>query len=298
MTIYEKLKLADELTKEACLAILFNHNLTSYADIEKIASETAIPASYVVTKLLQLHGLPDQVLQSWYSKIPSLSSLWNFIEESGVTELRKTWNIQSLEHSKQSLQQYQMDLSAHMSWNIRKHGVSKGYEVWSEWIDKSIPTSTLKELLKPSSLQLLRRASKPPENLDSVIRIVEWDDKIMQLLSPETRRVLILDLTDYSLETGKPSQAARFLQLHHGAISPIECVEYGEVILKHWLEHFRESKVGGSLGMAKGFVRWVLEQSEGTDLYTKASLERLRHQLAEVSIERRRHHEHSTVLDV
>lgn len=298
MTIYEKLKLADELTKDACLAILFNHNLTSYADIERIASETAIPASYIVTKLLQLRGQPDQVLQSWYSKVPSLSSLWNFIEESEATELRKTWNIQSLDHSKQSLQQYQMDLAAHMLWNIRNHGVSKGYEVWSEWTDKHIPTPALKELLKPSSLQLLRRASKSPENLDTVVRIVEWDDKIMQLLSPESRRVLILDLADYSLETGKPSQAARFLQLNHSAISPIECVEYSEVILKHWLEHFRESKVAGSLGMAKGFVRWALEQSEGTDLYTKASLERLRHQLAEVSMERRRHHEHSTVLDI
>lgn len=298
MTLYEKLKLADELTKEACLSILFNRNLTSYSDVEKIATEAAIPASYIVTKLLQLGNQPDHILQKWYSRIPSVSALWSFIRDSGVTELRKTWNIQSLEHSKKSMQQYQMDLAAHMWWNVRRHGAKRGYELWSEWVDKTIPSSTLKELLKPSSLQLLQRAAKSPETLDTVIRIVEWDESIIQLLSQESRRNLILEVVDHCMAAGNPSQAARFIQLNHGALTSIECAQYSEMVLRHWFSTAAELKAPGSLGLAKGFVRWALEHSEGTDLHTRGSLERLKHQLAEVAVERRRQHAHSSVLDV
>jgi hypothetical protein len=296
LTIYEKLKLADELTKEACLAILFNRNLTSYADIKMIADETAIPASYIVTKLIELGNQPNKVLESWYSKVPSISSLWNFIKESGVTDIHplpptptpRMWNIQSLDHS---IQQYQMDLAAHMWWNIRRHGVAEGHKLWSAWSQKDIPRSILKQLLRPSSLRLLRRASESPESLDTVIRIVQWDDQIMQVLSPGSTRKLMLGLL------AKPSLAAQFLQHHHGAITPIECAKYSETILRHWLEIPGELKASDSLFMAKKFARWALEQSEGKDFHTKASLQRLSHQLAELSTEKRRHHEHSTVLD-
>jgi hypothetical protein len=298
LTFYEKLKIADELTKDACLAILFNRNLTSYADVEKIATETAIPASYIVTKLLQLGNQPETNLQSWYAKVPSVSSLWSFIADSGVSELRKTWNIQTLEYSTQSLQQYQMDLAAHMLWNVRKHGVTKGFEMWSEWANKNISAATLKQLLKPSSLQLLQRASKSSDTFDTAICIVEWDESILQLLSQESRRQLILDLVDHCMETGKASQAARFIQLNHGALTPVECARYSEMVLRHWISNMADLKNPGSLGKAKSFVRWALEHCEGTDMHTRCSLERLKHQLVEVGLDRKRHHEHSSAFDV
>ena len=54
----------------------------------------------------------------------------------------------------------------------------------------------------------------------------------------------------------------------------------------------------GSLGKAKSFVRWALEHCEGTDMHTRCSLERLKHQLVEVGLDRKRHHEHSSAFDV
>jgi hypothetical protein len=185
-----------------------------------------------------------------------------------------------------------------MWWNVRKHGVTRGFELWSEWVNKNISAATLKELLKPSSLQLLQRASKSPDTLHTVVRILEWDESILRLLSLESRRPLILDLVDHCMETGKPSQAARFIQLNHGSLSPIESAEYSEAILRHWVSNTDDLSAPGSLGMAKGFVRWALEHSEGADLHTRGSLERLKYLLAEVAVERRRQHEHSSVFDV
>jgi hypothetical protein len=221
MTFYVRLKSSGELTREAIHALLFNPHLNSLDDIHKIASETQIPACYVIAKLLKLNT-PLVDIAPWYKKVPSITALKAYIHEHDSRYAKHTRNPESLDDWRRSLQQVQMDITAHLSYHLLKSEIRSAYNIWRGFcIQKGIAHTTKVAMTKVPSLWLLEQALKSHDEAKAqiVLAVWEWDENVIAVPQKTTRRRLIMDiiktLSSQTLEDPKyPAIAVTVLRLN------------------------------------------------------------------------------------
>jgi hypothetical protein len=309
MTIYAKLKSAGELSKETCHALLSNPNLQSYDDINVVAIETQIPASYVIAKLIRTRNQSEDALATWIKKVPSVKSLWSFVGELYYAYHSTKMNLVRHSDRKRSLQQCQIDLSAHMLYTLRMKGIDGGYELWKKWVnnkpqDAEISITRKKDVLRLSSVQILQRASKESDKNQIIAEILEWDNTVLQISPPGRRRTLILQFMEQFTSTSSTSRhvtAAAVLQQSHDVLEPNEIAGHSERVLSDWISHIRKSKSAHGEGKSAyrfyRFLSWALEECSSADLRARGRLESFKTQLEELK-NTQRHQQSGPVLHV
>ena len=279
MTAYAQLKPAGELTKEAGRAILFNPNLISYEHINTIATESCIPASYVVAKLMKIEKPRLEEISMWMQKVPSIHSLWKFIRElDGMVNRRQP---HGREDRIRSLGQCHMDLTAHISYILLTKNVQEGYKLWESWAfwnKYDISLDTRQVVLKVPSLKLLIRACQTPIERKPIYEVLNWDYTVIQVASQsQFRRVLILDLLNLLISDRYPVRAMEIMRMSEGCLSKKEIVEYVGTIVKDWLSIYAEnSPPAAEIDSTRAFFSWVMDETRGVQTGDRAKLERLK----------------------
>ena len=222
MTVYSRLKSSGELETDSCIAILSNPNLTAYNDIELLAIENNIPASYVVAKFMKLPSrAPPDIISKWIREVPSVPSIYQeCIRLANQSKPRR--NLEATD-PRFSLKQCRMDLAAHMSCVLETMGREAAFRRWVSWTRKATPNKlTLemrKSLLKIPSLQLLRQALQSDDPSSAVVEqvgmLLDWDETIVNMPSQnEFRERVISFLLDALQKPGScPSTAERVLRI-------------------------------------------------------------------------------------
>jgi hypothetical protein len=300
MTLYAKLQATGELTTDACTTILFNSNLQSYHDINTIAVETCIPASYIVAKLLKTRNPPKDALATWMNKVPSVKSLWTFIAESDHENESKNWRTSNLEASrdrKRSFQQCQMDFAARMCFIIKTKGIDHAMKIKDRWVNSPIDNVEVSkerrsEVLKLASLQLAKQVAKEPERLraHSIAKTAHFEALSLaagqESVPLAIRRKYISEImegfTSIVGHTLNLEQIANVIKTNCAILEPTVIAEYSQRCVVTWLISMSErDKVPSrsELKMANSFVSWALETSRSASLHDRGRLESLKSKL-------------------
>lgn len=284
MTHYAKLKYSGELTKDACRAILFNPNLTSYNEINFIATETCIPASFVVAKLMKLPGRSPEMVSEWIKKVPSIDALWEYIHQ--LNPSMKSKSLTAREDCKASLQQCHMDLTAHLSYILSTQGTQEGFAEWEKWVKQKIgglSTGTKLSVLQLPTLQLLKQAIRPPASFQvirSVIRSVILRN-IIEIPHPRSfRRELVFVLMSNSSQMCNLETAMMVMHFCRPSFTSFEVGENTARMLQEWMNN----PLGQSRSLDIKWVHLFLSESmyicqDDGDFETRAKLARVKAQL-------------------
>lgn len=282
MTLYARLKSFGPLSREATHALLFNPHLTSLDDINHVASETCIPASYVVAKLLKVK-CPLADIESWFKKVPSMDGLTSYVRE---LEANSSWvhsrNLEHLYECRISIQQVQMDITAHLSYSLLQNGVKDSYEIWRRFCSASeISRPTKITMTKLPSLWLLKQALNSKENVKPAIvsAIVDWDSNVLAVPQTATRRRLARDIiTMLASETldnvAYPTNASSVLKSNKEVFEEEDIIDYAEMIVQSW----RRWKTPQDSKKIFNFLGWAMRRSTGAGLLGRARLERLKNE--------------------
>jgi hypothetical protein len=283
MTFYARLKLISQSSREDIRALLFNPNLTSLADIEEMASDACIPASYVVAKLMKLN-YPISIIRRWHRKVPSISALKEFIRELDSHNTFSSRNLEIVDEWRRSIHLVQMDITAHMSYCFVKDGIKSAYGVWRGFcIDKRLSDVTKLHATKLPSLWLLKQALKGNEDSKAKIvsAIMDWDENVLAVSQNATRTRLTMDvirviLSVPMLHAAEFDFAVRILQLNKEQLSGKGLTDCCEMLVNSWKKlntprgHQKLFKLLGHLG----------KMSTDFSLMDRARLERSKAELA------------------
>ena len=280
MSHYAKLKSSGELTKDACRAILFNSNLTSYEDINTIATENCIPASYVVAKFMKLPNRSEAVSE-WIAKVPPTDALFEYISHLDRSRPLVTRKLHAAEDFKASLRQCQMDLTAHISYTLLTYGTLKGFTMWKYWTNHttiSLSPETRALVLQLPTLQLLRQAMLPPIQFRVLRSVLRRND--IELPSQDTfRRQLVSVLMINSSQTCNLETAMTVMDTSRNSFDIYELGEYTDQMVRRWMH--------GTTGQIKSLnVIWInsflaksIENCRDAEFDTRVKLARVRAEL-------------------
>jgi hypothetical protein len=298
MTLYTRLHATGELTTDACTTLLFNPNLQSYRDINTIAVETCIPASYIVAKLLKTRNLPKDALATWMKKVPSVKSLWTFLAESyndNESKIRRTNNLEASRDRKRSFQQCQMDFAAHMCFIIKTKGINHAMKVKDDWINNPIDDVEISkerrlEVLKLAFLQLTKQVTKEEERNATTVHFEALSVAAGQESVPlESRRKYISQImegfTSIAGNTLNFARIADVIKTNCTILEPTVVAQYSQQCVVTWLISMSERSQVPSpdqLKMANSFVSWALENSRPASLHDRGRLESLKSKLEDI----------------
>jgi hypothetical protein len=279
MASYRLLKSSGELTHVECHAILFNQNLTAYTDIHTIASENCMAASFVIAKLMRLKNQPLANLDQWINKVPSIPSLWHFVQDINSTKTVR--NPQAKEDARRSLLLAQSDLTAHLSYIIMAQGINAGFAIWKEWVySETVSTKSKLSVLRLPSMQLLTKSRRDPIALNVVSAVLGFDDGAFQLLPRQPTIDLLANLLATSPATNAlPFElAAKVLQSSRDCFTPTEIAELSEQVISKWIAA-EDSR--GQVEVKK-YLSWATSKSRLADMHVRARMERLKEEMESV----------------
>lgn len=277
MASYRLLKSSGELTHVECHAILFNPNLTAYTDIHTIASENCMAASFVIAKLMRLNNQPLANLDQWINKVPSIPSLWQFVQDINSTK-PVSRNLQTKEDARRSLLLAQSDLTAHLSYIIMAQGITAGFALWKEWVrSETVSIKSKLSVLPLPSMQLLTKSRRDPIAVDVIRAVLRFDDRAFQLLPRQPTFDLLANLLATSPATNAlPFElAAKVLQSSQDCFTPTEIADLSEQVVSKWIA------AEGFTGQeeVKTYLSWATSKSRLADMHVRARLERLKEEV-------------------
>jgi hypothetical protein len=297
MTLYTKLNATGELTTDACIMLLFNPNLQSYRDINTIALETCIPASYIIAKLLKTRNQPKDALATWIQKVPSVKSLWTFIAESESKNTGR-YTLETSSDRKRSFQQCQMDFAAHMCFIMKTEGFDRALKVKIAWVSDPIDNLEISrekrlEVLKLAFLQL----GKQQDRVDHLIALS--DTKVSHLKSlalavsmggplASRRKYISQIMEDFASVAGDSVNLARIVSVIKDnclILGPKVVAEHSQQFVTTWLMSMSERDRVPSqheLKLANSFISWALENSRSAPLLHRGRLESLKSKLQDI----------------
>jgi hypothetical protein len=282
MSHYVKLKSSGELTKDACRAILFNSNLISYEDINTIATENCIPASYVVAKFMKLPNRTDAVSE-WIAKVPPTDALFEYIRHLDRSRHLVTRKLHVEEDFKASLRQCQMDLTAHITYTISTYGTLKGFTMWRHWANhgtKGLSPETRALVLQLPTLQLLKQAMLPPIQFRVLRSIIRRSD--IELSSQDRfRRQLVFVLMSNSSQTCNLETAMIFMDTCRNSFGSYELGHYTHQMVREWIHSPTGQVKSLNLKWVNSFLTKSIESCRDAEFDTRAKLARVKAELEE-----------------
>jgi len=278
MTIYTKLKMSGELKSDSYMALLSNPNLTESNDIELIATENHIPASYIVAKLMKLPNRPSpDIISKWIKRVPSVLSIYRECVKI-ANQPKPKRNLEATD-PRVPLKQCRMDLAAHMSYVLETRPWETGFRRWVSWTRKGTPNKLPFEmrtsLLKIPSLQLLKMALQIKEPRDKVMEqvgmLLDWDETIVNMPSQNEFRERVVSFLLDALQQPESSPLAaervlRILDIIRGSLSPERYLYCMDVAVQTWIGNGSEERLL-DLEWVQSFVTRTKE-----DLYPSISL--------------------------
>jgi hypothetical protein len=288
MALYTLLKSTGKLTHVECHAILFNPNLTAYTDICAIASENCMPASFVIAKLMRLKNQPLTNFDQWIHKVPSIPSLWQFVQDIVVNkrETKRGRNPKAMDDARRSLRLAQTDLTAHLSYIIKAQGINAGFAVWKKWVYSDTVSKKAKHLvLQLPSMQLLTKSRRDPIALNVVRAVLDFDDGGFRLLTRQPTIDLLANLRATSpAGSALPFElAARVLKLSQDCFTPTEVADLSAQVVSEWIA---AQDFSGQADKAKRYLSWAISQNRFADMYVRARLERLKEEMEHIDEEK------------
>jgi len=297
MTIYTRLKTSGELKADSCMAILSNPNLTAYADIELIASERNIPASYVVAKLMKLSTRPHpDIISKWIRKVPPVPSIYR--ECIRIANQPKPKRNLEATDSRVPLKQSRMDLAAHMSYVLNTTGWKTGFRRWISWTRKGTPNKLTfemrKSLLKIPSLQLLRLALQIEDPTSEVVEqvgiLLDWDESIVNIPSNNQFRDQVVSFLLDALQKPESSAATaervlNLLDVIRKSLAPERYLSAMYLAVQQWMEAPSEGRLM-DIEWVKSFVaRTKDDLYPSINLFQRGQLDRLADRLEYMGLE-------------
>lgn len=254
MTIYTRLKTSGELKLDSYMALLSNANLVSYNDIELIATENHVPASYVVAKLMKLANRPSpDIISKWIRRVPSVLSIYReCVKISNQPKPKR--NLETTD-PRVPLKQCRMDLAAHMSYVLETRGWETGFRRWVSWTRKGtpnkLPFEMRKSLLKIPSLQVLRMALEIKDAKDEIVEqvgmLLDWDETIVNMPSQNEFRervvLFLLDALQKSVSLPRAERVLRILDIVRGSLSPEGYLDAMNVAVQTWMRNGSEERL-------------------------------------------------------
>jgi len=280
MAAYEELKSSGALTRESCHAILFNPNLSDYHNIDKIATENYIPASYVVAKLTKLNSPLPAAIATWMRRVPPPKFLWNFIRELTHPQPHKHHRLEEVDNRNRSLAQCQMDLTAHMSYTIIKEGIQRAFQLWESWIKKPLPIPH-RHVLKLPTLKLLHDAMQPPPTVYIIQEILSWQPALLLSVPKEEFRQkwVIKFLSDciHKSPDCPYETAISVIELSEEYLRPEDTAMYSNLIIRRWYKDYNKSpSLVPDVELVGAFLSRMISRCERASFYMRAELERLK----------------------
>lgn len=243
MTEYSNLRSSGSLTKRACQTILSNPNLQADEDIETIAVENCIPASYIVAKLIKSRK-QQAVISRWMTKVPGVKDILQYIYElDHKKHPNPETSIDAEDFKRATFLLCGMDLTAHMAYILRTQGIPQGFRVWKSWTrnyDAKLSFRTKKSVFQLPGLQLLQYALREPAVAPAIIRVVlSRDPHILHAAPPrEFRRDVIAVIVKDALARRSPSSILRAMQmmgLYDGCLKLDEIANFTERLVMTWM---------------------------------------------------------------
>jgi hypothetical protein len=282
MSHYVKLKSSGELTKDACRAILFNSNLTSYEDINTIATENCIPASYLVAKFMKLPNRMEAVSE-WMAKVPPTDALFEYIRHLDRSRHVVTRKLHAEEDFRASLRQCQMDLTAHISYTLSTDGTLKGFTMWKHWTvhgTNGLSPETRALVLQLPTLRVLKQAMLPPIQLRVLRSIVRRSD--IELPSQDTfRRQLVSLLMSNSSQTCNLETAMTVMDTCRNSFDSYELGEYTHQMVREWMHRSTVQAKSLNVKWVNSFLEKSIENCRDAEFETRVKLARVRAELEE-----------------
>lgn len=279
MSQYVKLKSSGELTKDACRAILFNSNLTSYDDINTIAAENCIPASYVIAKLMKLPDRSMKLVSEWMKKVPSIDSLFEYIHQLDRSRQLTSRSLQAREDCRASLQQCHMDLTAHLTYILSTKGVEKGYKEWDNWVHYK--TSDLSSeigaiILQLPTLRLLNEAMLPPVSYRVINSVIMHKD-IELPPQRSLRRNLVSVLMNRSSSIYQLRTAMTVMDISRNSFEPEEVADYTDRMLRELMQFEHQKRfLPNIIKWLHSFLAKSIHVCQDVDFERRAKLARLK----------------------
>ena len=287
MTHYRKLQSSGQLTKDACRAILFNSNLTSYKNIATIATENCIPASYIVAKVIKYPNSRD-FLKEWICKVPSTKALFEYIHHLDRSRQASSRNLLAEEDFKEALRQCQMDLTAHLSFILSAEGTSNAFTTWKKWVDHAtigLTPGTKALVLQLPTLQLLKRASVTPIEF-SVLRFVLRHDDFKLPLQDNFRRHLVNVLMSNSSLICNLETAMMLMDSARNSFELSDIAKYTVQMIHKWMPVSLEQIDTLDKKWVAAFLEKSIENCQDADFDTRATLARIKAELEACKLKR------------
>jgi hypothetical protein len=300
MTVYTRLKTSGELKTDLCMAILSNPNLTAYSDIELIASESNIPASYVVAKLMKLSTRPHpDIISKWIRRVPPVPSIYR--ECIRIANQPKPKRNLEATDPRVPLKQSRMDLAAHMSYVLDTMGWETGFRRWVSWTRKGTPNKLTFEirqsLLKIPSLQLLRLAlhieDPTSEIVEEVGILLDWDESIVNVPSNNEFREQVVSFLLDALQKPESSAATaervlKVLDIIRKSLAPERYLFAMYLAVQKWMDASSEERLMDVEWVNSFVARTKEDLYPSINLSERGQLDRLASRLEDLGSEEAR----------
>ena len=309
MTVYTRLKTSGELKTDSCMAILSNPSLTAYTDVELIASESNIPASYVVAKFMKLSTRPPpDIISKWIRRVPPVPSIYRECIRIAIQPKPKR-NLEVTD-LRDPIKQSRMDLAAHMSYVLDTMGWEAGFRRWVSWTRKGTPNKLTfemrKSLLKIPSLQLLRLALQiedpSSEVVEQVCVLLDWDETIVNVPSHNEFREQVVSFLLDALQ--KPESSAstaervmKILDITRNSLAPERYLFAMYAGIQKWMDVSSERRSIDVEWVNSFLARTKEDLYPSMNLFQRGQLDRLADKLGCMGLEDARDRRHSITFE-